>query len=186
MKVLSYFLCLAIFYLSSLAYSDEPKPIIVRGDGELAEIYTNDGGTLELSASFGDPDDCATSGALVCGGEYVPVVSAESGVAVTAFTTAFQRLGGTVFVCFRTNTDPTGTGAKSFELSLPIASNLGSSSDLAGSGSVRQNTALFEINPIEMSGSVSNDTVAIIYDQDQDLGGATSYPLSGCFSYRIL
>ena len=90
---------------------------------------------------------------------YSPTRSAESNLDsnVTPSSAQYMRVGNTVTVSGRFTADPTAPGAASFELSLPIASNIGAVEDCAGvafcgaiagqgaaiSGSVANNTAVF-------------------------------------------
>lgn len=93
-------------------------------------------------------------------GTYTPTRSAESNLDanVTPSEAQYMRVGATVTVSGRVTVDPTLTAtATSFELSLPIASNLGAAEDLAGVafcgtvawmgaavyGSAANNTAVF-------------------------------------------
>lgn len=111
---------------------------------------------LATSSSASLPSSAGLTGA----GTYTPTRSAESNLDanVTPSEAQYLRVGATVTVSGRVTVDPTLTAtATSFELSLPIASNLGAAEDLAGVafcgtvagmgaavyGSAANNTAVF-------------------------------------------
>ena len=73
-------------------------------------------------------------------GSFRPVVSAEVNTTVTSVYSKYIRVGNMVMVAGQFVLDPTATGAVSFELSLPIASNFSSTSQafivVSASGSI--------------------------------------------------
>lgn len=122
-------------------------------------------------------------GSLVCStitsGTYTPTRSAESNLAGNADLTVAQwmRVGNVVMVSGRFTADPSLALASGFEISLPIASNLATTSDLAGiahSGAVAALSA-------EVSGAASNDTAKITWVAVDLLARSWSYQ----FSYQV-
>lgn len=113
-------------------------------------------------------------------GTYTPTRSAESNLDsnVTATEAQYLRLGATVTVSGQFTADPTAAGAASFELTLPVASNLGAVEDLAGvafaAGVAGQGAAIL--------GSVANNTAVVSWTAADTTSKAWSYT----FTYQVI
>lgn len=114
-------------------------------------------------------------------GTYTPTRSAESNLDsnVTPSEAQYLRLGATVTVSGRFTADPTTTlTATSFELTLPIASNIGAVEDCAGvafCGAIASQGA-------EITGSVANNTAVISWIASDVTSQAWSYT----FTYQVI
>ena len=114
-------------------------------------------------------------------GVYTPTRSAEANLDANATMTEAQyfRVGNTVTVSGRFTADPTLTATTtSFEITLPVASNIGAVEDLAGMafcGSIVSQGA-------EIVGSVANNTAVIFWRA----GDVTSQTWSYTFTYQVI
>ncbi len=143
-----------------------------------------DGGSDEISVTglSGLLADAQTPvGGPLASGVYTPTRSAEANLDanVTPSEAQYLRVGTTVTVSGRFTADPTTPAtATSFELTLPVASNLGAIEDLAGvafCGTIAgQGAAIL--------GSVANNTAVIQWVA----GDVTSQAWSYSFSYQII
>ena len=130
---------------------------------------------LTTPAFTGNPTGTITSGV------YTPTRSAEANLDanVTMTEAQYLRVGNTVTVSGRFTADPTITvTATSFEITLPIASNIGAAEDIAGtavSGAISGQSA-------EIIGVVANDTAKIQWVA----GDVTSQLWSYTFSYQVI
>lgn len=112
---------------------------------------------------------------------YTPTRSAEANLDanVTLSEAQYLRAGSTVMVSGRFTADPTLTAtATSFEMSLPVASNLGAAEDLAGTavcGNIASMCA-------EVAGSVANNT-AVVSWRSTDI---TSQSWSYIYLYQVI
>ena len=117
----------------------------------------------------------------VTSGVYTPTRSAEANLDanVTMTEAQYMRVGNTVTVSGRFTADPTlAATTTSFEITLPVASNIGAVEDLAGvafCGAIAAQGA-------EIYGSVANDTAVIIW-KSADI---TSQTWSYTFSYAVI
>ena len=117
----------------------------------------------------------------IASGTYTPTVtnSTNTDSAATATQAQYMRVGNVVTVSGRFTADPTLTAtATSFELSLPIASNLGAVEDLAGtafSGAIAGQGA-------EVIGVVANDTAKVQWIA----GDVTSQTWSYTYTYEVI
>lgn len=123
----------------------------------------------------------AAWGLIVAAGVYSPTRSAESNLDanVTPSEAQYLRVGATVTVSGRFTADPTiPATVTSFELTLPVASNLGAVEDLAGvafaAGIAGQGAGI--------SGSVANNTAVVSWVS----GDVTSQTWSYTFSYQVI
>lgn len=135
----------------------------------------------------GDADDggavaySSLTGALTqAAGVYNPTRSAEANLDsnVTMTEAQYLRLGATVTVSGRFTADPTAAGAASFEITLPVASNLGAAEDVAGvafCGSIAGQGA-------EIIGVAANDTAKVQWIAVD----TTSQTWSYTFSYQVI
>lgn len=130
---MNYFLLIFLLLQSTFALADEDKAIISRGEDKLAKVMVNVGGTLTEAASFGDPANCATSGALVCSGIYLPVVNATAGTSGSPQGFKYFRIMNMVHVSGRISSAITdGSSVYDATITLPITSTFASSYDLTG------------------------------------------------------
>jgi hypothetical protein len=134
--------------------------------------------TGKITATAAGIDVPTTELGTAFGSSYTPVLSAGSNVAAsTMFTTGYMRVGNQVEVSGACEIDPTATGSVSFELSLPVASNLGAISDLGGVclGSAGR-------DPGRVWGVVANDTA--LFEFNATNAGNQTVPFK--FGYRII
>ena len=114
-------------------------------------------------------------------GVYSPSVTAETNLdATTAATEAqYSRVGSTVTVSGRFTANPTLTATvTSFELSLPVASNIGAAEDLAG---VAFCSAISGMGA-GIAGAVANNTAVISWISSDTTAQTWSYQ----FTYQII
>ena len=151
--------------------------------GAARKAFVLDDGTRLTS---GKTPVATTNGRLVDGlvlaaSTYTPTRSAESNLDsnVTMSEAQYMRVGNTVTVSGRFIADPTTTStATSFEITLPIASNIGAVEDVAGvafCGSIAGQGA-------EIIGVVANDTAKIQWIAVDTTSQTWSYQ----FSYQII
>lgn len=121
------------------------------------------------------------SGGNIDWGTYTPTRSAESNLDsnVTILSAQYMRVGNTVTVSGLFVADPTSTATiTSFEMSLPIASNLGANEDLTGVAKMvsvaNEGMAIF--------GNITNNT-AIVYWISGNTASQTS---TFTYTYRII
>ncbi len=122
-----------------------------------------------------------TGGSTIANGTYTPTRSAESNLDSNVTTTEAQymRVGNTVTVSGRFTADPTLTATNtSFEITLPVASNIGAVEDVSGvafCGSIAGMGA-------EIIGVVANDTAKIQWVSSD----VTSKTWSYTFTYQVI
>lgn len=125
-------------------------------------------------------DAKATSSSLVSSvytGSVTSSTNTDSSVTVTQ--AQYSRNGSVVTVSGRFTADPTlTTTTTSFELSLPVASNLGAAEDLAGVAFCGAIAAM----GAEVTGVSANDTAKVVW-KSTDI---TSQTWSYTFTYRVL
>ena len=131
--------------------------------------------SLTTPAFTGNPTGTITSGT------YSPGVTSETNLdaTTTASEAQYLRVGNTVTVSGRFNANPTLTAtATNFEISLPIASNIGAVEDVAGvafCGSIVSQGAA-------INGVVANDTAQIEWIATD----VTAQDWSYTFTYQII
>lgn len=114
-------------------------------------------------------------------GVYTPTRSAEVNLDsnVTMSEAQYMRVGNTVTVSGRFTADPTAPATPtSFEFTLPVASNIGATEDVAGvafCGAIAGQGAA-------ISGSVANDTAVVSWIA----GDVTSQGWSFVFSFQLI
>jgi len=97
---------------------------------------------------------------------------------VNAAVAFYTRVGDVVSVSGRVSINTTATGAYSFELNLPIASNISAEPQLAGNGT----TDSPEVESCRISGEATNDTAVF-----SGIAASTGNRLfSYNFSYRVI
>lgn len=120
-------------------------------------------------------------GITLLSGTYTPTRSAEANMDsnVTMTEAQYMRVGNTVTVSGRFTADPTlAATATSFEITLPIASNIGAAEDVAGvafCGSIAAQGA-------EVIGVAANDTAKVQWQS----GDITSQTWSYTFTYAVI
>jgi len=125
--------------------------------------------------------DTITNDTGLAAGTYTPTRSAEANMDsnVTMTEAQYMRVGNTVTVSGRFTADPTLTAtATSFEITLPVASNIGAVEDVAGvafCGSIAGMGA-------EVIGVVANDTAKIQWVASD----ITSQTWSYTFSFQVI
>ncbi len=125
--------------------------------------------------------DVAGVGASFLSGTYTPTRSAEANLDsnVTLTEAQYCQVGTVVTVSGRFTADPTTTAtATSFEITLPVASNLGAVEDVAGTafcGTIAGQGA-------EIIGVVANDTAKVQWIA----GDVTSKTWSYTFTYQVI
>ena len=150
---------------------------------------TNTGFTFDSSTQVINVSGGVTTGALtvnimsgnVLSGVYTPTRSAEANLDanVTMTEAQYLRVGNTVTVGGRFTADPTLTATTtSFEITLPIASNIGAAEDVSGTA--------FCGNIVSMGGEVigvvANDTAKIQWKSSD----VTSQIWSYIFIYQVI
>lgn len=112
-------------------------------------------------------------------GEYVPTLTDETNIAVSALVAArFVRINNTVTVFFGVTIDITGAGAAELGISLPVASALAAAGDLTG----HANSLTVGEDQAVLAADAANDRAAMNYT-----GIATGViAWAGSFSYRVL
>ena len=115
-------------------------------------------------------------------GTYTPTDSAHAnldGTDVTMTEAQYMRVGATVTVSGRFTADPTLTAtATSFEIDLPVASNIGAAEDVAGVAFCGNIVSM----GAEVYGVAANNTAIIIWKASD----VTSQSWSYTFSYQII
>lgn len=134
-----------------------------------ASLSYSSGGNLRRSALSGDVAAAASSGTTTISstvlnaagtGTYTPTRSAEANLDanVTMFEAQYLRVRNTVTVSGRFTANPTlAATATSFEMTLPVASNIGAVEDCCGvafCGAIAGMGA-------QISGSVANNTMVV-------------------------
>lgn len=149
------------------------------------EITLNDSalasGTFPIATTNGRLTDSTFTSTNLVSGTYTPTRSAEANLDsnVTMTQAQYLRVGNTVTVSGAFTADPTlTTTATSFEITLPVASNIGATDDAAGvafSGAIAGQGA-------EIIGVVANDTAKIQWNAVD----VTSQSWSYTFTYQII
>ncbi len=102
-----------------------------------------------------------TQGAIISG-VWTPTDSANVNLdAATASEGQYIRVGSTVTCSVSVTVDPTAAASTSFELSLPVASNIGAASDCIGTGS--SGTLATGGEPGFVRGNVANNTAEVAF-----------------------
>lgn len=131
----------------------------------------------DLNAQYVNGNSCAA-------GIYTPTVSAASNVTgITASPAQYIRVSGAVSaVNVSGRLDFTVTTAAtdaSFELALPVASNIGATYHSGGTG-----VSLNNGNVASISGVAANDTVQVLIDASKAVSGATAIFYN--YTYQII
>lgn len=145
------------------------------GSGSIEELTAASAKTL-LAIVKADISDLQTLAA----GTYTPTRSAEVNMDsnVTMTEAQYMRVGATVTVSGRFTADPTAAGAASFEMTLPVASNIGAVEDVAGVAFCGAIAGL----GAEIIGVVANDTAKVQWVAVD----TTSQSFSYSFSFQVI
>jgi hypothetical protein len=145
-------------------------------------LYRSAANTLKTDDSFVCADIDTGNGAVeLAAGTYTPTRSAETNLDanVTMTEAQYMRVGNTVTVSGRFTADPTLTATTtSFEITLPVSSNLGAADDVAGTafcGSIAGQGAM-------VFGVAANDTAKVQWVA----GDVTSQTWSYQFTYQVI
>jgi hypothetical protein len=133
------------------------------------------------STSYFRGDGTWTVPTTTASGVYTPVASNTSNLDAgpTMLEAQYLRVGNTVSVSGRFSADPTLTATStSFEITLPVASNLGAVADLAGVAFCGSIAGLGG----EVVGVVANDTAQIIWVTRDINSNSWSY----IFNYQVI
>lgn len=153
-------------------------------------VVTHSANTLAFTgASSGYTFDAAvtvaslniTGGGAIASGTYTPTRSAEANTDanVTMTEAQYMRVGNTVTVSGRFTADPTLTATTtSFEMTLPVASNIGAVEDVAGTAFCGNIVSM----GAEIIGVVANDTAKVQWKSSD----VTSQIWSYIFCYQII
>lgn len=115
-------------------------------------------------------------------GVYTPTDSAHvniDGSDVTMTEAQYMRVGATVTVSGRFTADATAAGLASFEITLPVASNIGAVEDAAG---VASSVSATTFEGGEVIGVVANDTAKVSWIAVDTVSRTWSFQ----FSYQII
>jgi hypothetical protein len=174
--------------MAGVQQDDSAKDVF--GTGRDAELYY-DGtdlvidpdvvGTGVVDIHGGIKVDSVTNDTGLAHGVYTPTRSAEANLdaTVTMSEAQYARVGNTVTVSGRFTANPTLTAtATSFEITLPVASNIGAVEDVAGvafCGAIAaQGAAIF--------GVIANDTAKVQWVS----ADVTEQTWSYTFSYQVI
>ena len=109
---------------------------------------------------------------------YTPVGTNDTNLSGLTFYTAFWvRVGDVIYVAGAFDADAVATGATSFELSLPVASNFTAATEAAGGAWCSGAERAFAV-----SANVANDRAYFL----ATLQNTAVQTFSFCFSYRVL
>jgi hypothetical protein len=139
------------------------------------------GNNLGAGLSYNDGTGAVSVTLTLASGTYTPTRSAETNLDanVTMSEAQYMRLGNTVTVSGRFTADPTTPAtATAFEMTLPVASNLGAPEDVAGvafCGSIASMGG-------EIVGVAANDTAKVQWVATD----VTSQSWSYTFTYQII
>lgn len=165
---------------SDIRGDNDANLFYVDASADRVGIGTNTpGAKLDVAGSF--QCDSITNDTGLASGVYTPTRSAEANMDanVTMTEAQYMRVGSTVTVSGRFTADPTlAATATSFEITLPVASNIGAAEDVAGvafCGNIASMGA-------EVIGVAANNTAQIQW-KSSDI---TSQVWSYTFTYQVI
>ena len=161
--------------LTAGAYTDE------QAQDAVGNILA-DTGDVDFTYNDATPDIVASVKTTVLNSDvYTPTRSAESNLDanVTMTEAQYMRVRNTVTVSGRFTADATAGGLASFEITLPVASNIGAVEDVAG---VASSVSATTFEGAEVIGVVANDTAKISWIAVDTTSRTWSYQ----FSYQII
>lgn len=146
--------------------------------------------TDSTGLNFNPSSNLLTTGGLQVGGTALGNVYAARYTAATSANVnigtltvqgnwLYHRIGNYVTVYGAVVVQPTSTGAFGFQVSLPVASDIGATTDLYGTGSVSLATSSGAL----IFGNVANNTAQFSCDSGT---GTPSNTLSFTFSYQVI
>lgn len=126
------------------------------------------------------------SGGGGTGGTYTPIGTIGANVSsVTPDVCQYTRVGNIVTVFGRVDADwSAGLTATSFRLSLPIPSNIGSTSDLHGTAYGKDAVSSFVTNPGIIFGTAATDDATLFFNSGPP--GGIAYNIWFSFAYEVL
>lgn len=183
-----------VFDTASIVFNEGGSATIdvrIEGDSDANLLFTDasadnvgigtasPGSKLDVAGSF--QCNSITNDTGLAAGVYTPTRSAEANLDanVTMTEAQYMRVGNTVTVSGRFTADPTLTATTtSFEITLPVASNIGAAEDAAGvafCGNIAGQGA-------EVIGVVANDTAKVQWKASD----ITSQIWSYTFTYQVI
>ena len=150
----------------------------VLADGLSAQAITNTGVTY-FPQIHQNSAGCTGSVSMICSGTYTPTITCVSNCTTpVGFAGMYSRVGRIVTVGWRANANNWSAAVTSFRVTLPVSSNIISTTDLTGSGGTENGG----IGPsVRCEGDTANDT-AICYFVDTAVGG---HAFGGSFQYFV-
>lgn len=142
------------------------------GDGGNEGIQVGATGAVTTSSDL----TIGASGGNVVWNTYTPTITNGTNVAAsTAQVTMYMRVGTHVIVNGSVSIDPTAAGATDFDISLPVASNLGATTDASG-----------VLTSLSEFGTISGDTVNDRVDVAFTAVDTANHLMFFQFQYRII
>ena len=159
----------------NLSATDASGAIRFYSGGTTERMSLSSAGLLTVTGGVSVPTSALGN---VFSSTYTPAISNTSNCTLSfAYTTGFFRVGDMVTVSGVIDIDPTASGAVSFQMTIPVASNLGTIADLGGTFGDASNYAMGVIY-----GNVANDTAQFAYIAT----GTAAQSLAFTFSYRVI
>jgi len=158
-----------------------PRISLYNASARTLSIENGGGGTANLNVDGYIQCNSISNDTGLAAGVYTPTRSAEANMDsnVTMTEAQYMRVGNTVTVSGRFTADPTTPATTtSFEITLPVASNIGAAEDVAGvafCGNIAGQGA-------EIIGVAANDTAKIQWKA----GDVTSQTWSFILNYQVL
>jgi hypothetical protein len=129
-------------------------------------------GLADSNGNAGLVNPYTVGNGVVYSGSYTPtLVNGTNITSVTLSKASYMRVGKMVTVYLEVAVDPVATGAYDFGITLPIASNLISTSDLSGTG-VRDESTTFSV--LQLRADAGNDRAAASGYATTYTGGSTT------------
>jgi hypothetical protein len=150
----------------------------VDATGTSVSLNIGAGKTLDLDGtlSFGG----TLTGAKLIGGTYTPTITAVSNLASsTARVTQYIRVGTMVYVFGQCTLTPTLAGSVTARLSLPVASNLANSFELAGAGNAWNSGSALHV---VITGDTANNEAQFQVENPAGVGVVVSFS----FGYQVI
>jgi hypothetical protein len=147
--------------------------------GSAGTITLASGSGLSISAT--GVTSPATTDGNVFSGTYTPTLTNTTNIAAsTAFASQYMRVGNVVTVSGRLNIDPTTSGAASeMGISLPIASDITTTSGCAGTGAIQTTAA--EVSSGGILGDTTNNRATFRFVA----GGTAARDYGFTFTYLV-
>lgn len=161
------------------------KILLSSGNSDFAAIINT--ASQSADRTFTTPDASGTLAVVISGsagiitGVYTPTVSAAANTdsTPTASQAQYMRVGETVTVSGNFTADPTlAATTTSFEITLPLASNIGAVEDVAGTAACGNIVSMCAA----ITGVVANDTAKVFWKSSDITSQTWSYQ----FTYRLV